>query len=38
MGKKTSDLVYQDLEEILQLPEVTSATAEYEELDNMIDF
>ena len=32
------DLVYQDVEKILQLPEVNSFAAEYVKLDNAIDF
>ena len=32
------DLVYQDLQNILQLPEVTSVSTEYVELDKLIDF
>ena len=32
------DFVYQDLEKILQLPEVTSVSAEYVKLDKIIDF
>ena len=36
--KKLLDLFYQDVEIILQLPEVISITYEYVELDNIIDF
>ena len=32
------DFVYQHLEKILQFPEVTLVSAEYVELDNLIDF
>ena len=35
--KKLLDLVYQDVEKILQLLEVTSVTAEYVKLANIID-
>ena len=33
MVKKQLDFVYQNMEKILQLPEVTSITVEYVELD-----
>ena len=36
--KKLLDLVYQDVEKIQQLQEVTSVAAEYVELDKIIDF
>ena len=38
MWKKLLDLVYQDVGKILKLPEVTSVTTKYVELDNINDF
>ena len=38
MWKKLLDFVYQDLEKILQLHEVTSVTVKYLELDNITYF
>ena len=35
-GEKLLDFVYQDVEKILQLPDVTLVTAEYVELDNQL--
>ena len=36
--KRTLDLIYQDVERILELPEVTSVAAEYTVLDHLIAF
>ena len=38
LGKKLLNLIYKVVEKILQLPEVTSVTAEYAELIKIIDF